>query len=151
MPRVLGQEATTVSKLVVRSGTEPGKEFGLPDAGDVKIGRMPGVGITLLDAKVSREHCRLFLQSTGWIVEDLASRNGTYVNAQRVKKRLLQPGDRLRVGQTEFEFSKAPAGASPPPAAQGSPTADLPPAAPAAPAAGSAPAPLFRPTKKPAR
>lgn len=105
--------------LYVRTGTDPGREFTLPDGGELKIGRMPGVGITLLDAKVSREHCRLFQQSTGWIVEDLGSRNGTWVNAQKVKKRLLQPGDRMRVGQTEFEFAKASKGgaASPPAAA----------------------------------
>ena len=103
--------------LLVRAGTEPGREFPLPDDGELKIGRMPGVGITLLDAKVSREHCRLFQQSTGWVVEDLGSRNGTWVNAQKVKKRLLQPGDRMRVGQTEFEFAKASAAGAAPAAA----------------------------------
>lgn len=141
-----------MAKLVVRAGTEQGREFGLPEGGELKIGRAPGVGITLLDGKVSREHCRLFIQSTGWIVEDLASRNGTYVNAQRIKKRLLQPGDRLRVGQTEFEFSKAAAGEAAP-ARSPAETAEQPAAAPpaAAPAAPAAPAPLFRPTKKPPR
>jgi pSer/pThr/pTyr-binding forkhead associated (FHA) protein len=141
-----------LAKLVVRAGTEPGREFGLPEGGELKIGRAPGVGITLLDGKVSREHCRLFIQSTGWIVEDLASRNGTYVNAQRVKKRLLQPGDKLRVGQTEFEFSKAASGA-PAPARSPAETAEQPAAPPSAPAAAPAApaAPLFRPTKKPPR
>ena len=99
-----------MARLLVRAGAEPGREYPLPEAGDFKIGRLPGLPITLLDTKVSREHCRVFKQSTGWIVEDLGSRNGTYVNAQRVKKRLLQPGDRLRVGQTEFEYSTAAAG-----------------------------------------
>ena len=128
--------------LFVRDGPEPGREYPLPDGGDLKIGRMPGVGITLLDAKVSREHCRLFHQATGWIVEDLGSRNGTWVNAQKVKKRLLQPGDRMRVGRTEFEFAKASA-------AGGVPAA---PAAPSAPSAATAPTvpgiPALRSTKK---
>ncbi len=127
--------------LLARTGPEQGKEFALPDGGDLKIGRMPGVGITLLDPKVSREHCRLFQQSTGWIVEDLGSRNGTWVNAQKVKKRLLQPADRLRVGQTEFEFAKAGAGGA------------VPAATPAAPSAATAPTapgiPSLRSTKKP--
>lgn len=103
-----------MSILLVRAGPEQGKEHSLPEGGELKIGRAPGVGITLLDPKVSREHCRLFQQSTGWIVEDLGSRNGTWVNAQKVKKRLLQPGDRMRVGQTEFEFAKASAGGGAP-------------------------------------
>ena len=129
-----------MSRLLVRAGTEPGKEYGLPDTGDLKIGRLQGLPITLLDTKVSREHCRVYRQATGWIVEDLGSRNGTYVNAQRIKKRLLQPGDRLRVGQTEFEYSTAAAG-TPDPAAT--------------PASGAAApgvsAPVLRSTRKPQR
>jgi pSer/pThr/pTyr-binding forkhead associated (FHA) protein len=106
-----------VASLVVRTGPELGKEYALPESGEFKIGRLPAIGITLVDAKVSREHCKISRQSTGWIVEDLGSRNGTYVNVQRVKKRLLQPWDRLRVGQTEFEFAVAGAAAAPAPAA----------------------------------
>lgn len=124
---------------------DPGKEIPLPDGGELKVGRMPGVGITLLDTKVSREHCRIFSQSTGWVVEDLGSRNGTYVNAQRIKKRLLQPGDRLRVGQTEFEYNAAAAGAPIP-----APSAAVP-AAPAAAAPPGPAVPMLRSTKKPLR
>jgi pSer/pThr/pTyr-binding forkhead associated (FHA) protein len=91
-----------------------GGEFLLPDeGGEVKIGRLPDLWITLVDAKVSREHCRIFRQSTGWVVEDLGSRNGTYVNTGRIKKRLLQPGDKLRVGQTEFDYGTEAAPPSP--------------------------------------
>jgi pSer/pThr/pTyr-binding forkhead associated (FHA) protein len=121
-----------LSRLLVRAGAEPGKEFALPETGELKIGRLPGLHITLLDTKVSREHCRVYKQSTGWIVEDMGSRNGTYVNAQRVKKRLLQPGDRLRVGQTEFEYSTA---------APGSPVSETP-------GSAAAPGPALRPTRK---
>jgi len=108
-----------VARLLVRAGAEPGKEYALPESGELKIGRLPMLPIALLDTKVSREHCRVYRQSTGWVVEDLGSRNGTYVNAQRIKKRLLQPGDRLRVGQTEFEYSTAAAGSPPPEGAPG--------------------------------
>ena len=124
-----------MARLLVRAGAEPGKEFALPETGELKIGRLPTLPIPLLDTKVSREHCRVYRQSTGWVVEDLGSRNGTYINAQRIKKRLLQPGDRLRVGQTEFEYSTAAAGAPVPDAAPG--------------AGGGAAAPVFRSTKKP--
>ncbi len=121
----------------MRAGAEPGREYGLPEDGEIKIGRLPGLAVTVLDTKVSREHCKVYRQSTGWIVEDLESRNGTYVNAQRVKKRLLQPGDRLRVGQTEFEYSTAAPGSPVPPAGEA-----------AAPAAGGSAAPMLRSTKK---
>jgi pSer/pThr/pTyr-binding forkhead associated (FHA) protein len=131
-----------VAILFVHKGTEPGKEIPLPDGAELKIGRMPGLAITLLDAKVSREHCRLFQQSTGWIVEDLGSRNGTWVNAQKVKKRLLQPGDRMRVGQTEFEFAKAPKGAGAVPAPSPAPGVAPAPVGPAVPALKSTKKPL---------
>jgi pSer/pThr/pTyr-binding forkhead associated (FHA) protein len=115
-----------VASLVVRAGAEIGREFALPETGEFKIGRLPDIGITLLDAKASREHCKLFRQSTGWVVEDLSSRNGTYINTQRVKKRLLQPGDRLRVGQTEFEYFPAGVPAGGVPAAAPAPAAPKP-------------------------
>lgn len=124
----------------MRAGPEPGREFGFPEGGEVKLGRLPGLWISLLDTKVSREHCRIFLQATGWIVEDLESRNGTYVNTQRIKKRLLQPGDRLRIGQTEFEYSPAAAGAPVPASA-------APPAPPVPAPAMAPPAPVLRPKK----
>ena len=109
-----------MASLVMKSGAEPGREFLFPEDGsEVRIGRLPGLWITLVDAKSSREHCRIFRQSTGWVVEDLGSRNGTYVNTQRIKKRLLQPGDKLRVGQTEFDYGNAGA---PPSAADALPT-----------------------------
>ncbi len=104
-----------MARFVMRVGVEAGKEIPLPEGGELKVGRLPGLGITLVDLKASREHCRVFHQATGWIVEDLGSRNGTYVNSQRIQKRLLQPGDRLRVGQTELEFSNAAPGSPIPP------------------------------------
>ncbi len=102
-----------MSRLVVVTGVEVGKEFALPESGEFKVGRLPGIGITLDDAKVSREHCRLHLQSTGWVVEDLGSRNGTFVNKQPVKKRLLENKDRLRIGKTEFEYLTGAAAPAP--------------------------------------
>ena len=120
-------------RLLMRAGPEPGREFPFPEGGEVKIGRLPGLWITLLDTKSSREHCRVYLQSTGWIVEDLESRNGTYINTQRIKKRLLQPGDRLRIGQTEFEFNAGAAGAPVPPAGAAPAAAPPPPSGPAMP------------------
>ena len=132
-----------MARLLVRAGAEPGKEVPLPDGGgEIRIGRLPGLAVTLLDTKVSREHCRVYCQATGWIVEDLDSRNGTYVNAQRVKKRLLQPGDRLRVGQSEFEYSTAAAGSPVPP-----PTTAPDPG----PASSGPGVPLLRSTKKQGR
>ena len=139
-----------MAKLVVRAGANPGREFGLPEeGGEVKIGRLPDLPIPVLDTKVSREHCKVYRQSTGWIVEDLQSRNGTFVNGQRVKKRLLQPKDRLKVGQTEFEYSAAAAAEAPASPAASPGVAPPPPTGVAPPPPRSPGFPNLKPTKKP--
>ena len=53
------------------------------------------------DQTVSRPHARLWTESGGWWVEDLGSRNGTFVNGDRIRGKLqLGPGDVLRFGET---------------------------------------------------
>jgi serine/threonine-protein kinase len=54
--------------------------------------------IVVDDSQISRAHCKLLPAEGGLAVEDLASRNGTWVNGQRVNKALLRPGDTLRIG-----------------------------------------------------
>src|SRR5262249_29924657 len=57
------------------------------------------------DARLSRRHCRLYLDGDGnGMIEDLGSTNGTWINEDRVlEARELSTGDVLRVGQTTFE------------------------------------------------
>jgi len=69
----------------------------------VSIGRGPENSIPLIDEKASRQHCLIQRNSNGfWIVKDLASRNGTKVNDQKVNEHTLRAGDVLRVGSHEF-------------------------------------------------
>jgi diguanylate cyclase (GGDEF)-like protein/PAS domain S-box-containing protein len=71
-----------------------------------KIGRSKDSSIFLADRWVSQEHAILQLigmDDIYWV--DLSSRNGSYINGQRIQSPvLLQPGDRLRIGQTSIEF-----------------------------------------------
>ena len=61
---------------------------------------MPDCWLTLDDELSSRYHARLYVTEAQFEVEDLASRNGTYVNGQRVEGRIeLRDGDRLRIGR----------------------------------------------------
>jgi hypothetical protein len=72
-------------------------------SGAIEMGRDPSAGIVLQDAEVSRKHARLSPTPNGILVEDLGSRNGTYVNDQPVQGvRELRPGDELRAGVTVF-------------------------------------------------
>ncbi len=64
----------------------------------VKVGRDFGCGVRLEDDSVSREHCQLVYTNEGYVLRDLGSRNGTYVNQEPVTVRTLKSGDTIRVG-----------------------------------------------------
>ena len=66
------------------------------------IGRAPTTDFTLDCTLVSRLHCRLISTNDRLEVEDLDSTNGTFVNGQQVKRKVLTSGDTLRIGQIEL-------------------------------------------------
>jgi serine/threonine protein kinase len=69
------------------------------------LGRSPRSDISIEDGRVSAEHARIERQGPQYVLRDLRSRNGTYVNGQRVSGAVvLRPGDQVRVGQTSFAF-----------------------------------------------
>jgi hypothetical protein len=77
------------------------------ERGPVKLGRSPSADgrsrlVTLDDPCLSRDHAVLETGSEGLVVLDLDSKNGTYVNDQRIQRAVLHTGDRLRVGQTDL-------------------------------------------------
>jgi len=71
----------------------------------VTIGRDWTNDIQLLDDKVSRNHAALDEVEDGWVIRDLASHNGTYVNEVRVTERALTLGDRVIIGGTTILFA----------------------------------------------
>ncbi|MCC6189446.1 MAG: FHA domain-containing protein [Anaerolineales bacterium] len=107
-------QSTGSSRLTVRQGPAPGKIYELGK--DVlTIGRDVNNDVVLNDAEVSRNHARLTAQSGGYLIEDLASTNGTFVNGQRlIGPKLLNPGDVVGLGETiVLEFNQvADAGAT---------------------------------------
>jgi serine/threonine protein kinase len=73
----------------------------IPDHGELVIGRSRRADVALIaDEHVSHRHCRLVWSDRRLVVEDLGSRNGTYVNSARTARSELAPGDTLRVGAT---------------------------------------------------
>jgi pSer/pThr/pTyr-binding forkhead associated (FHA) protein len=86
-------------QLVMHSGPTPGKIF--PMEGDViTIGREAGNGIVINDAEVSRKHTQFVFQGGKYIVTDLGSTNGTFVNGQRLTgQHILQPGEIISLGE----------------------------------------------------
>jgi predicted component of type VI protein secretion system len=103
------------SRLTIRQGPVPGKVHEL--AKDVvTLGRDVSNDIVINDAEVSRNHARLTAQSGSYLMEDLASTNGTFVNGQRlIGPKLLNPGDVIGLGETvvmEFGIVASDAGAT---------------------------------------
>lgn len=96
--------------LVVASGARAGVRFAVT-ADFATLGRHPSSDLQFdpeKDADVSGRHAAVFRQGPGYVIRDLGSTNGTWVNGQRIRSdRSLEPGDRLRLGPRgpEIEFT----------------------------------------------
>ncbi len=89
--------------LVVRSGDQTGESFAL-DIPIVSIGRHPENVIYLDDVTVSRRHAEVHHVGGAYVVRDLGSLNGTYVDQQRVEERQLMHGDELQIGKFRMVY-----------------------------------------------
>ncbi len=104
-----------VPVLVGVEGTLSGQRFAITSTG-IRLGREPGNEVWIDDAGVSRQHARVILHNAAVWVQDAGSRNGVFVNAERVADhRALKPGDRVTVGGHSFVFELQAPGASLPP------------------------------------
>lgn len=72
---------------------------------DIIVGRARDALVQIrTDAQVSRHHLRLVRKERAWVVEDLGSTHGTHVHGERIVRRVLEPGDEIRLGQTVLRF-----------------------------------------------
>lgn len=119
--------------LIVRQGPQAGMSFPLT-GNQIIIGREEGMGIVLQDPEASRRHSRISWQGGQFVLEDLGSTNGTFVNGVQITSpQTLNPGDSIGIGQTAlvFQLSGVQMGATQPPPQQ-APAYTPPPEAPAA-------------------
>jgi len=165
----------SMPRLVITKGAGIGREVAIET--ECVLGRSSDATFVLVDGGISRRHCRVVAEGASFAIEDLGSRNGTFLNGVSVLQRsALADGDLIRMGGLELVFrvqgaaagsaatgavSTSSAGparpavavppvrilAKPVPVAPASPAA--PPSAPAgAPAAAPEPAPATDPPKK---
>ncbi len=93
-----------MSKIRILSGPLRGREKTLGDKA-LTIGRDAEAGIQILDRSASRFHCEIFPVGGMWFVRDLDSKNGTYVNDEKLKdEELLRIGDVIKIGATELVY-----------------------------------------------
>jgi DNA-binding NtrC family response regulator len=70
----------------------------------VTLGAMDDNDVVVDDDTVSRYHCRIYQDDNSYLIEDLGSTNGTFVNRVRVREAFLKPGCTLTVGKTDIRF-----------------------------------------------
>lgn len=72
----------------------------------ITIGRSSQADLTVRDEKLSRLHFGVRLEDKTYVIKDLESKNGTYVNDEQITQQELEPGDDIRAGDTHFFFEK---------------------------------------------
>jgi len=96
----------TPQQLLVTAGALAGTSLGLTDQ-QITIGRSDDATLVLADDYASTRHARLFPQDGQWIVEDLGSTNGTYLDRQKVTQPTPVPiGVPIRIGKTVLELRR---------------------------------------------
>jgi hypothetical protein len=96
---------TRAPRLVVERapGHDPGMIYDL--GGTIVLGRGDRAEIRLEDPFASAQHARVYEQGNVVVIEDLHSTNGTYLNEELLESpRPLHPGDRVRIGESEFAY-----------------------------------------------
>jgi pSer/pThr/pTyr-binding forkhead associated (FHA) protein len=99
----IGELPAGVGMLVVTRGPNSGSRFAL-DEDVVTAGRHPDSVIFLDDITVSRRHAEVRRGPDGYVVVDVGSLNGTYLNRQRVEESELHDGDELQIGTFKLVF-----------------------------------------------
>lgn len=90
--------------LLIRAGGGREGEVISLSSDVLTIGRSPHSDLFLDDVTVSRHHARIIRDENGFLVEDLNSLNGTYVNRKRVERHRLADGDELQIGKYKLAF-----------------------------------------------
>jgi two-component system, cell cycle response regulator len=90
--------------LIYPAGAELGKRYELAGAKEITIGRGADCDIQVDRDSVSRRHAKVTRQGAGWMVQDLGSTNGSYVNDAQITQYGLRDGDLLKIGNAIFKF-----------------------------------------------
>lgn len=92
-----------MAKLILKYEASVVREIPLQKA-LITIGRAPGNDVVIDNPAVSSQHAKLRLQEGGFLLEDLESLNGTFLNNQRIRQSPLKDGDAIMIGKHTLEF-----------------------------------------------
>lgn len=97
---------THARRIVITSGPRSGLELDLPETG-LSIGRSSGSGLQIKDDYTSSAHAKVVRWRDQWMVQDLGSTNGTYVDGRRITEATpVRVGSSVRIGTTTFELRR---------------------------------------------
>lgn len=99
---------TSALLVMQRGGPGSGARF-LLDADRTVAGRSTDADIFLDDVTVSRKHAEFVRELDDFLVRDIGSLNGTYVNRERIDSVVLRPGDEVQIGKFRMTFHPSPA------------------------------------------
>ncbi|MDA8391349.1 MAG: FHA domain-containing protein [Actinomycetota bacterium] len=89
--------------LLVKRGPNAGSRYGL-ESSVTRAGRHPESDIFLDDITVSRRHAEFLRSGEGYVVKDVGSLNGTYLNRERIEQAPLSAGDEVQIGKFKLVF-----------------------------------------------
>jgi len=98
-----GQNRPVVGWIVAQNGNHRGQDFRLYDGKNL-LGTAADCDIVITDPYLSAKHCTIRHEDGNFVLIDLDSTNGTFVNQKRVSKMELIDNDTVRFGRTEFKF-----------------------------------------------
>jgi len=99
-----------MASITIVEGIDTGRTFSF-NSGEVVLGRHRGCQLVLNLSTVSRRHARVFLEGDDFLIEDMRSLNGTFVNGKRVKApRRLANGDTIRINRFLMRYVDNPTG-----------------------------------------
>lgn len=101
MPRV-PKPKKRIPRVVIIGGEGAGNFH--PIKGTITFGRAESNTVVLRNAKVSRQHAEIQEQGGGYVIIDLNSSNGTFVNGQRIDEHVLSNGDEIQIGDFTLQF-----------------------------------------------
>ena len=78
------------------------------DKGEITIGRNPGNDIHIDNLGVSKQHAKISKQDSAYVIEDLNSTNGTFINNKRIAKAILNDSDEVHIGKHSLKISVQP-------------------------------------------
>ena len=99
----LNKKDADQASLVIIHGENLGKRFEIRQK-EFIIGRATNADVPINEENISRKHARIYKKNKIFIIEDLNSTNGTFVNTKRIEVRELQDGDLILVGNTILKF-----------------------------------------------